>query len=101
MITVLGTIVTLLLTVNFGKPSGANLGFLLHDAGPKDKFAPLLAALDAFQFWLVGVMSVGLARLAGVRFARAFLLVAGYWLLQQCVLVSLSLLAAGMAGGFK
>src|ERR1022692_2955688 len=101
MISVLGGIVALLLSVNFGKLSGANLDLLLGSSDPKNKLHPLLAVLDVFSFWLVGVMSVGLARLAGVRVARTFMLVAGYWLLLQFALLSLGALAASLTHAAK
>jgi len=101
MISVLGGIVALLLSVNFHKLSGANLDLLLGSSDPKSKLHPLLTVLDVFSFWLVGVMAAGLARLAGVRFARAFLFVAGYWLLLQFVLLSIGLLAAGLVSAAK
>jgi hypothetical protein len=101
MISVLGGIVALLLSINFGKLSGANLDLLLGGSDPKSKLHPLLTVLDVFSFWLVGVMSAGLARLAGVRFAKAFVLVAGYWLLLQFVLLSLGALAAGLMHAAK
>ena len=96
MISILGGIVAVLLTVNFGKLSSVNLDLVFANTDPKGKFHPLLAALDVFSFWLVGVMTVGLARLAGVRFARAFVLVAGYWLLLQFLLLSLQALAGSL-----
>lgn len=101
MISVLGAIVAVLLTVNFGKASSANLDLAFSTTDPNSKMRPMLAALDIFNFWLVGVMAAGLARLAGVRFARAFLLVMGYWLLLQFVLLSLATLLGGAMGGTK
>jgi len=101
MISVLGGLVTLLLTVNFGKPSSASLALAFGDASATNKFYPLLAALDFFNLWFVVVLGVGLSRLAAVRFPRAFLLVAGYWLAQQFILISLGALAAGLMGGLK
>lgn len=101
MISVLGGIVALLLSINFGKLSAANLDLLLGGSDPKSKLHSLLAVLDVFSFWLVGVMAAGLARLAGVRFAKAFMLVAGYWLLLQFVLLSLGALAASLMPAAK
>lgn len=100
-ITVLQTIVVMLLTVNFGKITATNLDAFFASTDPKSKIHPVLAVMDVFSFWLVCVMAVGLARLAGVRFGKAFLLVAGYWLALQFVLISISLLFAALMGGAK
>ena len=84
MIIVLGTIVTLLLTVNlarlFATPS---LGLLVSDFDATRKSHLMLGAANVFSVWLVGVMSVGLARLAGVPFLRAAWFVFAYWVAQQ------------------
>lgn len=99
-ITVLQSIVVLLLTVNFGKITATNLDVFFANSDPSSKIHPVLAVIDVFSFWLVCVMAVGLARLAGKRFGRAFLLVAGYWLAFQFVLISAGMLlqAAFSAG---
>ncbi len=87
MISVLGAIVTMLLTVNFGKPTAPNLAMTLDKFDSKNKVDLLLATLNIFSLWLVGVMAAGLARLSGTRFSRALLLVAAYWLALQTLLV--------------
>jgi len=46
-------------------------------------YAQALSAVGAFSFWLVAVMSVGLARLGSVPFLRAAWLVFAYWVLQE------------------
>jgi hypothetical protein len=84
MISVLGTIVTLLLTIKVaGASPTAGLGLVVSDFDATRKSPLVLAALSAFSFWLVAVMSVGLARLAGVPFLRAAWLVFAAWLLQE------------------
>jgi hypothetical protein len=84
MIVVLGVVVTLLLTVNlanfFATPS---LALLVKDFDTARKGHLLLGAANVFSIWLVGVMSVGLARLAGVPFLRAAWVVFGFWVVQQ------------------
>jgi len=101
MISVLGGLVALLLSVNFGKLSGANLDLLLGGADPKSKLHPLLVVLDVFNFWLVGVMSAGLARLAGVRFGKALFWVVGYWFTLQCVMIAFGLLMTSLMSAAK
>jgi hypothetical protein len=98
MIGVLGGIVALLLSVNFGKLSGANLDLLLGSSDPKSKLHPLFAVLDIFKIWSVGVMAVGLARLAEVRFMRALLPVAGYWIAWNFFWLSMGMLVQSLMG---
>ncbi len=87
MISLLGGIVALLLTVNFGKESAPSLALAVSDFNPKNPLHLALAAANLFDFWILGVMAVGLARLARVPFARALFLVAGYWLVLQVFLI--------------
>ena len=98
MISVLGSIVALLLTVNFGKESAPSLALAVTDFNPKNPVHLALAAANVFDFWILGVMAVGLARLARVPFARSLFLVAGYWLVLQLVLIIIGTLAGQLAG---
>jgi hypothetical protein len=97
MISVLGSIVTLLLMVNlptlFATP---NLASAISDLEAVRKSPLLLGAANVFAFWLIGVLSVGLAKLAGVPFLRAAWLVFAAWLIQESVFV----LLASMFGQF-
>ncbi|HOX55883.1 MAG TPA: YIP1 family protein [Candidatus Paceibacterota bacterium] len=90
MISVLGGVVTLLLTVNlpqlFTAPSLA-LGVSDFDASRKGRL--LLGVTNGFSFWLVGVLAAGLARLAGVPFLRAAWFVFAAWVIQESCLVLL------------
>ena len=56
----------------------------------------MLGASNVFAFWLVGVLSVGLARLARVPFLRAAWFVFAFWVIQE----SLLLFVAGALGQF-
>ena len=97
MISVLGTIVTLLLMVNlarmFATPS---LALVVSDFDATRKSHLLLGAANVFSFWLVGVFSVGLARLAQVPFLRAAWFVFAAWVIQESFLV----LLGGVLGPF-
>jgi hypothetical protein len=97
MISVLGTIVTLLLMVNlpslFATP---NLAVAVSDLDAIRKSPLLLVASNVFAFWLIGVFSVGLAKLASVPFIRAAWLVFAAWLIQESIFV----LLAGVFGQF-
>lgn len=92
MILVLGGIVQLLLGVIFGKMMAtASLALFLKEFDFTKKAHFLLAAVNLFNFWLVAVMGLGLARLSGTGFARATLLFFAYW-----VVISLLLIGIGM-----
>ena len=84
MIVVLGVVVTLLLTVNlanfFATPS---IGHLVQNFDVARKSHLFMGAASVFSIWLVGVMSAGLARLAGVPFLRAAWVVFGFWVMEQ------------------
>jgi len=92
MIAVLGSIVTLLLIVNFGKLfSTPSLALAVGDFDVKNKGHLLLGAVNVFTFWQVAVMSIGLARLAVVPWARAMLAVLTFWLVWTLLLVLIGL----------
>jgi len=89
MISVLGAIVTLLLTVKLGAFETPGLRLVVDDFEAARKGQLALGAATVFSFWLAGVMSVGLARLGDVPFLRAAWLVFAYWVLQETLLGSL------------
>jgi hypothetical protein len=97
MISVLGGVVALALTVNltriFATP-GLVLAAPDFEATRKSRL--MLGAASVFSFWLVGVLSVGLAKLARVPFLRAAWFVFAFWVIQQ----SLLMLVAGALGQF-
>jgi hypothetical protein len=101
MISVLGSVVSLLLTVNlarlFATPS---LALAVHDFDTTRKSHVFLGAANVFAFWQISVIAVGLAKLAGAPFFRAVMLVLACWLLQESVLIMLGFgqLALNMAG---
>jgi len=81
MISVLGAIVTVLMTVIFGKLGATpSLALALGNFDPKNKIHLLLGAANIFSFWQIGVFACGLARLAAAPFAKALLIIALYWL---------------------
>jgi len=92
MISTLGAIVSLLLIVNLGKLfSTPSLALTVADFDAKNKSHLLLGAVNVFNFWFVGVLASGLARLAGAPFARAALLVLGYWIAWSFLLIFIGL----------
>ena len=87
MISVLGRVVTLLLMVNL--PSlfaSSSLASAIVELEASSKSPLLLVTAYVFAFWLIGVLSVGLARLAEVPFLRAAWLVFAALLIQESVL---------------
>ena len=81
MILVLGTAVSVLLTVILGKIGMTpSLALLVSNFDLKNKTHLLLAAVNVFSFWQVGVAACGLSRVTGVPFTKALLLVGLYWL---------------------
>ena len=100
MIGVLGTIVTLLLQVNLSNPaSSPSLALLVSDFDPKKLSHMLLAAVNLFVIWQVGVLACALARLAAVPFVRAAFVTFAFWLLCQSGLIALSSVAMRISGG--
>lgn len=88
MITVLGAVVTLLLVVNQGSLSATpSLAFLVEEFDPANKKHLLLGAVNLFNLWLVGVMAVGLAKLAGAAFGRAALTLGVFWVALELMFI--------------
>lgn len=88
MIVVLGSIVTLLLTINLSRLGATpSLALMVKDLDFTRKSHVMMGAANVFNFWQVALMALGLARLAGVPFARAAMLVFSYWVLQESALI--------------
>ncbi len=84
MISVLGMVVSLLLIVNLGKVFAApSLALAVEHFDVNRKSHMALGAANVFSFWFVGLMALGLAKLANVPFARAGFLVFAFWVLQE------------------
>jgi hypothetical protein len=76
-----GAVVTILLTVITGKLGMTpSLALTVGDFDMKNKVHLLLAAVNIFSFWQIGVSACGLARLTGAPFSKALLVVGLYWL---------------------
>lgn len=94
MIGVLGAIVTLLLRVNFSDPvASPSLALTLAEFDEKNISHMLLAMVNLFDLWQVGVLAAGLARLARVRFVQAALPLLLLWTLVSVVMGTMSALA--------
>jgi hypothetical protein len=92
MISVLGAIVALLLSLKFtGGSHAAGLGLVVSDFAATQQNSVVLGAAGVFSFWFIAVTSVGLARLGEVPFLRAAWLVFAFWFLQESFLGMLGL----------
>ncbi len=88
MISALGTLVTVLLQVNFAKMFATpSLALAISDFDANRKSHLVLGAINVFSIWQVGVFSVGLAKLTGSPFLRAAWVVFAYWVLQESFLI--------------
>ena len=89
MIGALGTIVKLLLQVNFSNlASSPSLAMAVKDFDSKNPWHLVLAGLNVFDLWQVVVLALGLARLASVSFARAGFAVFGFWVIFSSVMIA-------------
>ncbi len=94
MIGVLGMIVKTLLQVNFSNPSASpSPALMVGEFDEKNLLHMMLAMLNLFDLWEVGVMGVGLARLAATSWMRATVPVVVIWLLVSAALGTVSALA--------
>ena len=88
MIDVLGGVVAMLLIVNLGRIGATpSLALVFKDFDVTRKSHLFAAAANIFSFWVVGVRSIGLAKLANVPYLRAAWLVVAFWVLQQSFFV--------------
>jgi hypothetical protein len=95
MIGTLGDVVKLLLQVNLGRSTATpSLALAVSEFDPGNRLHLVLGALNLVDIWMVLVLAIGLARLAQVPFARAAMLLMGFWILQEGTLI---LLGAGLA----
>lgn len=97
MISALGGIVPLLLMVDLPRFfAGPGLQPVVSDFEALGKNPLFPVVLTVFAFWMVGVLSVGLARLARVPFFRAGWFVLAFWIMQDSTLA----LLGGFLGQF-
>ncbi len=90
IILLLGSIVTILLTVISGVPTARPaLSLLANNMSPSRPFYQVLTTLDLFYIWNTTVIAIGLSRLGNVSFKEAFFWVFGYWIALRIVLIIL------------
>ena len=102
MISILGSLVTTLLSVMMGKAlTGVNPTLLLANDNPTSLLHMCLGALDVFDLWIAFVLATGLTRLTAAPCSKAFSVTFGYWLAMDCLLVFGGWTLAHLSTGFK
>jgi hypothetical protein len=99
-ISVVDAVIRMLLAVIYSNPS-MSLGpvLLVGHFDPQNKVHMLLAWLDVFLFWQLGVWSLGLARLSGRSFTKSLIWLAGsLFLITACFVGAMMLLSKMLAG---
>jgi hypothetical protein len=70
---------------NLKNPVGTNLGFYLPDAAPW--LRALLGYFDVIGLWVLALMVIGTAIVAGVKTSKAAAIVVGWWVIFMVVAV--------------
>jgi hypothetical protein len=92
MIAILGGLVSLLLTVSLTRIGATpSLALVVKDFDLTRKSHLFLGAANLFSFWLVALMALGLAKLAGVPWLKAAFPVFTYWLAKECLLIGIGM----------
>jgi len=92
LIITLGAIVELLLGVLLGKMiATVSPALFLKEFDPTSRVHFMLGAVNLFKLWAMVVLSLGLARLTGVPWGKATLLMLIYWAVFTLMLIGLKL----------
>lgn len=92
MIAVLGGIVSLLLTINLSRLGATpSLALMIQDMDLTRRGHVALGAINIFNFWQIILLALGLAKLTGATFARAAVIVLGFWFIQESLLILIGL----------
>jgi hypothetical protein len=90
IISVLGTITTILLIAASGDPSARPaLSLLAAKLDHTQPFYQILETLNIFHLWSASVLAIGLSRLCNVTFKEAGFWVFGYWMVLRIVIIVL------------
>jgi len=80
MISVLGSIVSMLLAVIYANPAMTpSLVLFVSHFDPQNKVHLLLSALNVMTLWYIGVLALGLAKLSGASYWKAAVWLYGLW----------------------
>lgn len=93
MVSVLGSVVTALLTADIRTDATMNFEAMMKQFEAQNKSVVMILLANGFNIWFVTLLASGLSRLANVRLSRTLLLVMGTWLALQ---LSFGFLVAGL-----
>lgn len=97
MVACLGAIATTLLAVARGNMAmTVGPALFIRDFDPTNKIQLLLASLNVMTLWQIAVLSLGLAKLSRVSFAKAALGLYGLWATSRALIIFGGLGASGM-----
>jgi len=92
VIIVLGMAISTPLCVIFGRlNAGPSLALLVSDFDLSNRVHLLLGAANAIYLWHTAVLAIGLARLSGAATGKALLVVFGFWVLIELLLIAIGL----------
>jgi hypothetical protein len=92
LITALGMVISTLLAVILGRLyAGPSLALLVGDFDPANRGHLLLGAVNGFNLWHAGVLTVGLAKLSGAPAPKTATAVFGFWVLIELLLIGIGL----------
>jgi hypothetical protein len=92
LITVLGMVITTLLAVILGRlNAGPSLALLVGNFDPTNRGHLLLGAVNGINLWHAGVLAVGLAKLSGTPTVKTAMVVFGFWVLIELLLIGIGL----------
>jgi len=89
IISVLGSITTILLTAACGPAARPAFSLFVPNMSPTRLFYQILDTLNFFHLWSTTVLAIGLSRLCNVTFKEAAFWVFGYWMGARIVLIVL------------
>lgn len=81
MITIVGGIVGLVLSIIVGEISTVSLGLIIKDSAVGLKMHELLNKIDVFTIWFYFVVAVGVSKVSKISSGKAYGIVYGIWIL--------------------
>ena len=99
MIGVLGVVVRTLLVVVMGNMfAGPTPAVFIKDFDSFNTWHGILAGIDLFGLWALGVQASGMAKLSGVSYGKAAAWVFGMWMVFTVVLIGIGLAVRKLMG---
>ena len=100
LINSLEAVVRMLLIYGLSNPlASPSMAMILKNQDPKNGLFMLLSLVNFIAIWALIVQSIGLARLAGARFARTAIWIFGAWAVLMGILMGLGAVARKAFGG--